>query len=75
MKKFEMEENDGKKKKKRLDKEALCERLKSQTYCQECFHANSEQMCNYFAFSVMLILLHKGKYETARLLIEHGATS
>ena len=31
MKKFEMEENDEKKKKKKntLDKEALCERLKS----------------------------------------------
>ena len=33
MKKFEMEENDEKKKKKKntLDKEALCERLKSGT--------------------------------------------
>ena len=32
-KKFEMEENGEKEGKKRLDKEALCERLKTGSYC------------------------------------------
>ena len=40
-----MEENDGKEEKKRLNKEALCERLISYKTCHNCKHPIQKQ-CN-----------------------------